>query len=133
MKKLAAFALVVPALAFAGVASAAPSPLRGVWQTTVSSPVPALRGTWLISFAPNGGYAVVKEPDTKALMVGGTSTVAGSTLTMTDKEGPASGPGSTARARYAFRITGKILKLTKISEPCTGRSIILAGTLTRVG
>ena len=133
MKKLAAFALAVPVLALASAAAAANSPLHGVWQTTVSSPAPALRGTWLISFAPNGAYAVVKKPNTKALMVGGTSTVSGATLTMTDREGPASCSGSTARARYSFKITGKTLKLTKISEPCTGRSVILAGTFTRVG
>lgn len=133
VKKLAAFLLVIPALALAVAASAATSPLHGVWQTTVKNPVPPLHGTWVISFAPNGAYAVVKEPNTKSLMVGGTSTVSGNTVTLTDKEGPASCPGSSARAKYTFKITGKKLKLTKISEPCTGRGVIFAGTFTKVG
>jgi hypothetical protein len=133
VKKLAAFLLVGAALALAVAAAAATSPLHGVWQTSVKSSVPVLQGTWLLSFAPNGAYAVVKEPNTKTLMVGGTSTVAGGTVTMTDKEGPASCTGSTARARYSFKITGNKLRLTKISETCSGRGAILAGAFTRVG
>jgi hypothetical protein len=133
VKRLAAFLLCVPALAFAGASVAATSPLQGTWKTMISSPVPLLHGTWEITFAPNGAYTVVKAPNTKALMVSGTSTVSGSTLTLTDKGGPASCPGSTARARYTFKVTGKTLKLTKISEPCTGRAVIFAGTFTKVG
>jgi hypothetical protein len=133
VRKLAAALLVVPALVLASGATAATSPLHGVWQTKITGSAPALDGTWVISFGPNGAYAVVKAPNTKALMVGGASKVSGSTVTLTDEEGPASCPGSTARAKYRFTITGKTLKLTKISEPCTGRGVIFAGTFTRVG
>jgi hypothetical protein len=133
VKKLAAFLLVVSVLVLAVAAAAATSPLHGVWQAKIKSSVPALNGTWLLSFSPNGAYAVVKEPNTKALMVGGISTASGSTVTMTDKEGPASCAGSTARAKYGFKITGKKLKLTKISEPCSGRGVILGATFTKVG
>ena len=73
------------------------------------------------------------KPNTKAIMVSGSSTVSGGTLTLTDKGGPASCPGPTARARYSYKITGKNLKLTKLSEPCTGRGVIFAGTFTKVG
>jgi hypothetical protein len=133
VKKLAALLVLVPALVLAGAGAAATSPLHGVWATKVKSTAPVLNGAWLISFASNGTYAVVKEPNTKSLLVGGVSTVSGNTLTMTDKTGPASCPGSTARAKYSFKITGKTLKLTKISEPCTGRGIIFAGSFTKVG
>ena len=133
MKRLIVLLVVVPAVALAGTAVAAKSPLTGTWQTTVKSPVPVFKGTWQIIFTPDGAYTVVKKPNTSAAMVNGTSTVAGTTLTMNDKNGPASCPGSTARARYGFKIKGKTLRLTKISEPCTGRAVILAGTFTKVG
>jgi hypothetical protein len=133
VKKLAAFLLVVSAVVLAATAAAATSPLHGVWQTKIKSAAPSLNGTWLLSFSPSGAYAVVKKPNTKALMVGGISTASGTTVTMTDREGPASCPGASARAKYSFRITGKKLKLTKISEPCSGRGVILGGTFTKVG
>ena len=132
MRKLAASLALMSALGFAGSAAAA-SPLHGVFETTVKGSAPELNGTWLISFAPNGAYAVVKEPDTKALQAGGASTVSGHTVVLVDQEGPASCPGRMARGRYGWQLNGATLKLTKISDPCTGRTIILGGTFTRVG
>ena len=93
---------------------------------------PPLNGTWAISLAPNGGYAVVKEPDTKALRVVGSSTISGGTVILVDQKGPASCPGKIAKATYSWRPIATKLTLTKISDPCTGRPGILGGTFTRI-
>ena len=126
------FALAT-ALGVAGSAAAATSPLHGVFETTVQGSAPPLNGTWLISFATNGAYAVFKEPDSKALQIGGSSTVSGQTVVLVDQKGPASCPGRIAKATYTWRLTRRTLKLTKITDPCTGRAVILGGIFTRVG
>ena len=124
--------VLATALGLAGSAAAATSPLHGVFETTVKGSAPPLNGTWVISFAPSGGYAVVREPDTKALQVVGSSTVSGGTVVVVDEKGPASCPGKIAKAAYAWRLTATKLTLTKISDPCSGRAVILGGTFTRI-
>jgi hypothetical protein len=100
---------------------------------SIKSGVAQLNGTWLLSFAPNGAYAVVKEPNANTLLIGGTSSTRGSTLTMTDKTGPAACTGTTATARYKWSLSGKTLKLTKIKDTCGGRAVILGtSALTKV-
>jgi hypothetical protein len=133
VRQLAALLALATALVFAGAGAAASTPLRGVFKTTVSGSAPPLNGTWLISFAGNGTYEVVKEPDTKAPQVRGSSTVAGQTVVLVDQRGPASCPGTIAKGTYSWRLTATTLKLTKISDSCTGRAVILGGTFTRVG
>lgn len=132
MKRLAVLALLLPALALVGVAQAK-SPLYGVYQVTIKGSAAQLNGTWLVSFAPNGAYAVVKEPDTTVPLIGGRSSTSGSTVTMTDKTGPAACTGTTATARYKWSLAGKKLTLTKVKETCAGRAVILATSpLTKV-
>lgn len=134
MKRLAVLSVLVPALAFSLVGAAqAKSPLAGTYQVTIKGSAAQLNGTWQISFAPSGAYVVVKAPNTKATLIGGSSSTSGATLTMTDKAGPAACTGKTATARYKWSLSGKSLKLTKVKDACAPRAVILATSpLTKV-
>jgi hypothetical protein len=132
VKGVAVLAGAITALALAGVAEAR-SPLYGVYQAKISGSAAQLNGTWLISFAPNGAYAVVKEPNTSQLLIGGSSAAAHGTLTMTDKTGPAKCTGNSATARYRYSISDKTLHLTKVKDLCAPRAVILGSAgLTKV-
>jgi hypothetical protein len=127
VKGTAVLAASITMLAFAGAAQAK-SPLYGVYQVRISGSAAQLNGIWLISFAPNGAYAVVKEPNTSQLLVGGSSTTAHGMLTMTDKTGPAKCTGKSATARYRYGLSDKTLHLRKVRDLCAPRTVILAST-----
>jgi hypothetical protein len=135
VKRLAVLGMLIPALALALVGIAqAKSPLYGVYQVTIKGSAAQLNGTWQISFAPNGAYVVVKAPNTKTMLIGGSSSTSGATVKMTDKSGPAACTGNTATARYKWSVSGKSLKLTKVKDACAPRAVILAtAPLTKVG
>ena len=120
-------------LAWASAALAATSPLAGVYQTVITGQkgqAAVLNGTWLISFAPNGAYAVVKEPSSSTLLIGGSSSVAGTTIVFHDKTGPLA---CVASGRYSWKLIGKTLKLTKLTDTCAGRVLVLSSaTYARV-
>ena len=92
-----------------------------------------LNGTWLLSFAPNGAYAIVKEPNTKTLLIGGSSTATAGKLTFHDKTGPLACTGKTAVGTYSWKLSGKTLKLTKLADGCAGRiAVLTTASLTKV-
>ncbi len=123
---------LVGALLTAGAATAA-TPLAGVFQVKIKGSVPALNGTWLVSFAPNGAYTIVKEPSTKTLLIGGSSTASGGKVTFVDKQGPLACTGKTATGMYSWKLSGKRLKLTKVADACSGRALVLTShSLTKV-
>jgi hypothetical protein len=134
VKRPAAVVLLIAAVTAAAAGATQPkSPLDGVYRVTISGNAAQLNGTWLISFAPNGAYAVVKEPNTTQLLIGGTSTTRRGTVTMTDKTGPAKCTGRTATARYRYSLSNGGLRLTKVKDLCGPRTVILASTgLTKV-
>lgn len=129
-------ALIVCGLAaalLAASASAASSPLAGVYQVKIKGKITALNGTWLVSIAANGAYAIVKEPSTKTLLIGGTSTVSGGKIAFHDKTGPLACTGASAVGRYSWALSGKSLKLTKTADTCVGRALVLtSSTLVKV-
>jgi hypothetical protein len=127
MKRLLALGLtlVLGTCAAAG-STASTTPLAGVFQATIKGGVPPLNGVWLLSFAPNGAYAVVKEPSTKKLLIGGLSSISGHALALRDKAGPLACRGSQDRASYSWALSGKKLTLTVVKDTCTGRAAVLA-------
>ena len=115
-------------LVCAGAALAATSPLAGVYQTVIKGQKgqsAVLNGTWLISFAPSGAYAVVKEPSTTTLLIGGSSSATGNTIVFHDKVGPLA---CTVSGRYSWSLRGKTMKLTKAKDTCAGRVLVLSST-----
>jgi hypothetical protein len=115
----------VCALVCAGVASAKTSPLNGVFETKIAGKTGVLNGTWLISFAPNGTYAVVKEPNTSTLLIGGSSAVSGSKVSMVDKAGPLA---CKSLGTYSWSLSRKTLRLTRVKDTCAGRVAVLSST-----
>ena len=109
-------------------ALAASSPLAGVYETVIKGQkgqAAVLNGTWLISFVPNGAYAVVKEPSTSTLLIGGSSSVAGNTIVFHDKVGPLA---CTVSGQYSWSLRGKTMKLTKAKDTCAERVLVLSTT-----
>jgi hypothetical protein len=119
----------------AGVASAAKAtPLEGIYGTVIKSPNATLNGTWLINFVADGTYVVVKEPKSKTLLIGGTSTVSGNKLTLADKAGPLRCTGSSATGTYSWKRNGKTLRFTKVKDTCAGRPLVFASSpWTKIG
>ncbi len=122
-------------LIWAGVAAAAvSSPLAGVYATMIKGEkgqAAVLNGTWLISFAPNGAYAVVREPKTSTPLIGGSSSVAGKTIVFHDKAGPLA---CASNGKYSWSLSGKTMKLARVKDTCSGRVLVLSSAAyTKVG
>ena len=133
MRRAAILGALTAAVAIAGSAQAA-TPLAGVCQVTIKGKVAALNGTWLLSFASNGAYAIVKEPNTKTLLIGGTSAVSHATIAFHDKTGPLACTGKAAVGKYSWNLSGKTLRLARIADACSGRTLVLtSASLTKVG
>jgi hypothetical protein len=115
----------VTVLATAGIATAATSPLKGAYETVIKGQkgqLAALNGAWIISFAGNGAYAVVEEPKTSTLLIGGLSTATSKTVVFHDKTGPLA---CAATGSYTWSHHGKTYKFTKVKDTCAGRAAVL--------
>jgi hypothetical protein len=125
-------AVVVPALtlafaatpAFASTAhwgtSRVPS---GTYQATIKEPA-GLKGVWRIEF--HAGTDTDYLNGTK--VASGTYTISGSTITFAQPAVPSGSP-DTCRSpgKYTFRLPGRTLTFTKISDPCNSvRSELLS-------
>jgi hypothetical protein len=106
----------------------AAGPLSGKYQTRIASG--QLKGTWTISFVPNGTYTV-KRPFPG--LVRGKDTFSGSTVTFNHEGTSPDGTCNQKPGKYRFTVTGKTLKLTLISDSCVGRRAVLSHKLTNVG
>jgi hypothetical protein len=129
MKRLAIATALIAALAMSAVALAS-STLSGTFKTTITGSGAntlhgTLDGTWKISFK-NGTYKVT---DNGHAAVNGHYKLKGSTISLTDKAGPAKCSGT---GKYKFQLKGKTLKFTTISEPCAGRQGVLTHKLTKI-
>lgn len=119
---LAGAGMLALALSPAALAAAGPS---GRYQTKV--PSGQLKGTWTINFVKPGSYIVSGPfPGT----VHGKDTVSGSTLTLNHES---AGSDCTGPGKYKFKLSGKTLKLTKISDACTTRATVTSHKFTKVG
>ena len=121
------------ALIATGVASASGS-IAGVYTTTVKGKLPAnLNGEWAIRIEPTGKYEIQKRVGNRGqLVVIGHAKLAGGTITFQKETGPASCTGSQAVGRYGWSLKGTTLQLTRFSDKCVGRRILLGGKLTKV-
>lgn len=122
MKLVAAIAGVA-ALALAPSALAAGT-LHGSYKTQIASG--QLKGTWTVTFAKKSTYTV-KGP---LGLVAGKNTFAGSKITFSHETGAAACPTA---GTYTFKLSGRTLKLTKISDACAPRVTILTHNLVKVG
>jgi hypothetical protein len=124
MKKLYAAAVAVVALALCSVAMAAVS-LKGTYKETLHSSVLGgqLNGTWTLKIK-KGTYSA---SDDGHPVVHGKYTISGNEASFTDTGGTGKCPGTGV---YKFKLKGKSLKFTKVSDPnsgCVGRETVLTG------
>jgi hypothetical protein len=125
MKRLAICATMVAALALPSALLASGSLPLGKYTATVKTPA-RLKGLWVLNFMKGGKYAI---SDNGAVVVRGhfTST---SRIYLSGETGPAACPQPGV---YAWKRTGKTLKFTKVSDPCTGRASVLKLAFTATG
>ena len=130
MKRITIAVALVGALALSAVAIANTATLSGTYKTTITGTGAntlngGLDGAWKLSFK-NGKYKAVVNGSTKA---SGKFTVSGSTVSL----GPG-GAGCTTTGKYKFKLKGKTLTFTKISDGagCIGREGVLAHKFTKV-
>jgi hypothetical protein len=86
-----------------------------------------MKGTWTIAFK-SGRYTVT---DNGTTVIHGTYKISGDDVRLGHERGKDACP---ATGTYAFRRTGRTLKLTRVSDSnpnCTGRATVLASTFTK--
>jgi hypothetical protein len=115
-------AVMVPTLALALAATSASASTThctsrvpsGKYQTTIDEPA-SLQGVWTIDF--NDGTDTDYLNGTE--VASGTYTISGSTITFAQPAVP-SGSAQTCQTpgTYTFRLPGRTLTFTKISDPC---------------
>ena len=124
-------AVIVPALTLAIAATPAYASTThctsrvpsGTYQTTIKEPA-SLKGVWRIEF--HAGTDTDYLNGTK--VASGTYTISGSTITFAQPAVPA-GSAQTCQTpgKYTFRLPGRTLTFTKISDPCNSvRSELLS-------
>jgi hypothetical protein len=125
MKRLAVGVSMVAALALPSIVLAGGNLPLGKYQANVKTPA-RLKGTWVLNFMQGGKYSIT---DNGVVVVRGhfTST---SRVYLSNETGPAACPQAGV---YAWKRTGKTLKFTKVSDPCTGRAGVLSLPFTAKG
>lgn len=119
-KWLAAATAAAALLTFASAAPAAVG-LSGKYGRTVTGAGKKLDGRWVIDFTSGGRYTVAVD---RHVIGKGTDVVKGNKVTLHD-----SACKLAQRGGYTFRLEGAILTFKRISDPCAGRSIVLAKPL----
>ena len=95
----------------------------GTYQATIKNPA-SLMGVWRIRFHAGTDTDFLNADK----VASGTYTISGTTITFAQAAGPPGAP-ETCRSpgKYTFRLPGKTLKFSKISDPCNSvRSELLS-------
>jgi hypothetical protein len=122
MRRFVVAVATIAALALSPSALAA-GRLNGKYQTKLASG--PLKGTVTLGFGKSGAYTVKGAFGT----ITGQDTVSGSTVTFSHEHGSA----CKRAGKYRFKLTGKTVKFTKISDSCGDRVGVLVRTFTKVG
>jgi hypothetical protein len=108
-----ALALALPSLALAD------GPPPGKYSAKITTP-PALKGTWVLSFAKSGTYTITQAGK---VVVRGHDLSVGPQMQMYKETGS---KACKSIGFYNFKRTGKTLTFTKLSDPgCAGRALVL--------
>jgi hypothetical protein len=125
MRRLAVTVALLAALALPSAALAGgPTLPPGMYTAKVRTPA-QLKGTWVLDFLRTGRYVITDN---------GTVVVRGhfSSTSMLDLHGETGPLACADRGVYRWKRAGKKLTLTKVSDPCAGRSAVLALPFTAV-
>ncbi len=106
-------------------AALAAGTLSGKYKTKISGyPSSAqLNGSWVIGFT-TGKYKVSYNGKTLGR---GADSITGNTITFAK-----GGAGCKGTGKYKFKLSGKKLKFSRISDSCFGRKAVLSHTFTKV-
>jgi hypothetical protein len=117
-------AIVSLALAASSIALAG-STLPGTYTTKIASPA-QFKGIWTLKLAGSGKYKVI---DNGQLLVQGTYTTTGSSITFGHEKGEGACP---AAGIYGWKRSGTTLRFTRTRDgaSCTGRKGVLAHMFT---
>jgi hypothetical protein len=122
LKRWIAVIVAMLSLAIIAPLAFAAGGLSGSYRTKISKPA-SIKGVWKIKFA--SGHTTVSWNG--KVVTHGKYTISGSTITLKPK-GKCHSPG-----KYNFKLSGRTLKFTKISDPCPSpRSKILSHRFTKV-
>jgi hypothetical protein len=129
VRRIVLAAVAATALAAAGSTASAGHLLNGTFTARISgAPSPVLDGSWSLHFGPGGRYTISKNGSTAAV---GRATYGNGTIILGHETGPLACTGAQARAVYRWKLTGRTLRLTRRSDPCGGRRLVLARAFTR--
>jgi opacity protein-like surface antigen len=130
VKKLAlAAVLAVALLTIAPAEAVSPNLSPHVFTAKITGATPAiLNGTWRLAIN-KPGFAVNK--DGRAAIIG-TVTIAGNRVTFRDGAGPLACRGAQRVGTYTWRITGKRLTLSRVSDACVGRRSVFAHAFIKI-
>jgi hypothetical protein len=104
--------------------------LSGRYKTTISGQSGALQafaGTWTIKFK-SGSYTWKHSAEPGGVVDAGKYKISGSTITFRDTSAHGDSIGCQGSGKYRFKLSGKTLTFTVISDPvssCYGREVVL--------
>jgi len=126
MKRFAAVAAVLAMLAAPALAQAGDGPPPGIYTAKIAAPA-ALKGTWTLSFARNGTYAISQNGK---VVVHGHDLSIGPQIQLYRETGP---KACKALGFYNFKRSGKTLTFSSLHDPgCAGRAVVLSHRFTFV-
>ena len=123
VRRLAAGVVVLLAVPALALAASEKIPFAGTYTTTITGKGAGFNGKWTISIAPSGRYGIYKSG--KKIITGSAKTT-GKRVTFADQLGPAACPGAQAIGVYTWKLAGKLLTLTPLSDACSGRRTVLS-------
>jgi hypothetical protein len=129
LRRVVLLALASAALAAAGIAAGAVHTLNGTFTAKISgAPSPVLDGSWSLRFGPGARYTISKDGTTAIV---GRATYGKGTIAFGHETGPLACTGAQARGVYRWKVSGRTLRLTRRSDACTGRRLVLAHAFKR--
>jgi hypothetical protein len=112
-----------------GATAAAARSIVGSYRTTISgSAIPALNGSWTVTFKRSGTYVIAKGG---AVVLLGRDRVSGNSISLGHERGPMACSGVEASALYRWALSGRKLTMTAIKDRCTGRRLVLTSKALR--
>jgi hypothetical protein len=123
-RRAATFGMAALVFLLLAPAALAGTTIKGSYGRTVSGAGAQLNGRWVIAFMGNGRYSVAL----KGHIIGkGRISVQGGKATLLD-----SACKATQTGKYTYTLKGAVLTFTRISDPCSGRSAVLAKPLNHM-
>jgi hypothetical protein len=107
----------------AGVAPASWSALSGTYRATIAGKPAALNGKWQLQFRARGVVHLVRNG--RLVVVGKATRIGTRRLKLTDRSGSYACSVAEGNGLYTYRVAGRRLTFTLVSDKCIGRRLVL--------